>query len=384
VFGTTYGGGIAGEGVAFELIRTTADKYKYEVIYNFCEFRVQRCADGANPSGPLSLDRHGNLYGLNFEGGGNGQAYELAKTGTGGWTYRVLHQFWACVSCANGEAFPWGSLTYAGAAAGLPYDEVSPLYGVTQAYNYGSGGGQSGAVFALQPEEFGWREQALYYFCSQQYCADGGRPNPTIVEDYSGNLYGAIQEGGGTNYAGAVFKLSPDSGSWTKSNLYDFCSVGNCADGQGPSTTLAIDSSGTLYGGTAGGGASCSKYQAGGCGVAYQLVASTGTESVLHKFCKTDCADGFGPGGNVAVDSQGDVFGTTWNGGDFTNESTGGGTVVRIHRGKTFVLHQFCGQTDCVDGSEPISLMRDPSGRLFGVTVAGGANNKGVVFELTP
>lgn len=374
-YGTTFSGGAGGKGVIFELARTKRGHYRYTVLYDFC--LLSQCADGRNPSGPLILDGNGNLYGLTANGGtqGGGAAFELVKSGAG-WSLQVLYSFCAEQNCADGE-LPTGGLTYTGASAGQPYDGSSPLYGVT---GFGGISQGYGTVFVLQPGGNGWQEQVAYAFCAQQYCADGAFPTSTPVMDSSGNLYGVTQEGG-TQYDGVAFELSPNGPNWTYTNLYSFCTQQSCAGGQSPDTGLAIDSSGTLYGGTAYGGYSCS-YGNLGCGVIFQLVPGTAQESVVHAFCETDCSDGYYPSGNVLVDSKGHVFGTTFYGGDFANLSGGAGTVVEIRRGKTIVLHQFCAETACTDGSGPDSLTLDPTGRLFGTTNAGGATNNGLIFQL--
>jgi hypothetical protein len=47
------------------------------------------------------------------------------------------------------------------------------------------------------------------------------------------------------------------------------------------------------------------------------------------------------------------------------------------------VLHGFCAQRNCPDGSDPTSdLIRDQHGNLYGTAISGGANGAGVVFEL--
>ena len=49
------------------------------------------------------------------------------------------------------------------------------------------------------------------------------------------------------------------------------------------------------------------------------------------------------------------------------------------------VLHTFCSEANCADGSNPLAaLVRDSSGNLFGTTRNGGAAQDGVIFELSP
>ncbi|HTT84961.1 MAG TPA: choice-of-anchor tandem repeat GloVer-containing protein [Rhizomicrobium sp.] len=370
IFGTAPGGKF-GAGQAFELIRAVNNQYTYRDIYDFCHLK-NYCLDGGYP-GPLVLDSHGNLYGVAEVGGmGWGEAFELMPAGNS-WQLRRLYSFCSRPKCADG-VFPVGPFTYAGAAAGQPYDGKSPLYGMT----FGDGSNYEANAFELQPAGSTWQEQVIQDFCNDGNCADYEVPGFVLVADGSGDLYGTLQTDS-SGRDGSVFELSPNGDNWTYSTTYNFCSQPNCADGELPSTTLALDSSGSLYGGTQLGGYACKND--GGCGVVYQLGAGS-QESVLHTFCTTDCFDGYSPVGYVFLDAAGNVYGTALNGGNFTYNSEGGGTTFEIHDGQFLLLHQFCNQAHCADGSKPTSLIRDPSGKLFGVAGAGGAHNQGAIFEI--
>ena len=73
--------------------------------------------------------------------------------------------------------------------------------------------------------------------------------------DTAGNLYGTTYEGGGFGF-GSVFKLIPSGGSWTYTSLHNFCANGwPCSDGAFPPSGLALDSEGNFYGTTSDGGA---------------------------------------------------------------------------------------------------------------------------------
>ena len=67
-----------------------------------------------------------------------------------------------------------------------------------------------------------------------------------------------LEEGGAYNF-GSVFKLTPGSGGWTYTSLHDFCAGGYpCSDGAFPFGGVALDTDGNLYGTTAAGGTSYS------------------------------------------------------------------------------------------------------------------------------
>ena len=72
-----------------------------------------------------------------------------------------------------------------------------------------------------------WHEKVLYSF---QGGADGAGPAGGVVFDKQGNLYGATQQGGGTNCSpmaacGTVYQLSPPAKQgdpWTETLLHVF------------------------------------------------------------------------------------------------------------------------------------------------------------------
>src|SRR5271167_1324265 len=97
--------------------------------------------------------------------------------------------------------------------------------------------------------------------------------------------------------------------------------------------------------------------------------AQTYSESVLHTF--TGPPDGAGPQEGVVEDTQGNLYGTTFYGGDSAcNAPDGCGTVFKlalpIPPSTTWtetVLHSFTGTGG--DGAEPwVDLVRDAKGNL--------------------
>jgi uncharacterized repeat protein (TIGR03803 family) len=94
-----------GCGVVFRLVPAGASSQE-SVLHSFC--RKPDCADGRYPSGGVTLDSFGNLFGVTEFGGGNdidlygdggGIVYELSGT-----SLKVLHRFCALTACADGEA----------------------------------------------------------------------------------------------------------------------------------------------------------------------------------------------------------------------------------------------------------------------------------------
>jgi uncharacterized repeat protein (TIGR03803 family) len=136
-------------------------------------------------------------------------------------------------------------------------DSVGSLYGTTR------DGGLNGAgiVYKLEPGQSAgnsgtWSQTVLYNFCSQIYCDDGGGPyRSALIIDAAGNLYG-ISDDGGPRHDGAIFQLSPNqtAGGWVYRLLYTFCSEAWCLDGFLPRSGLTLDAAGNLYGTTFYGG----------------------------------------------------------------------------------------------------------------------------------
>ncbi len=189
---------------------------------------------------------------------------------------------------------------------------------------------------------------------------DGNLPVGGVAIDGSGNIYGTANQGGTYGY-GTIWELSA-SGSF--SVLYSF--TGN-DDGGNPTGGIALDGLGNLYGTTNSGGT-------GGGGTIWQ-VTTLGAFNLLYGFSGN--ADGGNPYGGVALDSSGNLYGTTYSGG-----SGNSGTVWQVTTGGTFsTLYSF---TDGSDGGFPYGgVAVDVSGNLYGTASAGGDSDCGTVWKLT-
>jgi uncharacterized repeat protein (TIGR03803 family) len=105
--------------------------------------------------------------------------------------------------------------------------------------------------------------------------------------------------------------------------------------------------------------------------------AHSQTESVLHSFAAND-SYGYNPYSGFAVDTLGNLYGTNYVGG-----ATGYGTVFSVTKsGTVALLHNFAR----TDGASPYlsEMVRDKAGNLYGTTTAGGLNDLGTVFQVTP
>ncbi len=136
----------------------------------------------------------------------------------------------------------------------------------------------------------------------------------------------------------------------------------------GTGAGLTRDKEGNLYGTTFNGGDETGNCGSSGCGVVFKLDAA-GKETVLHAF--TGPPDGYYPAAAMVRDEEGNLYGTTSFGG---SASLPAGTVFKLDpAGKETVLYSFTGGAD---GNTPgAGVIRDEAGNLYGTTLAGGGSN---------
>jgi uncharacterized repeat protein (TIGR03803 family) len=166
--------------------------------------------------------------------------------------------------------------------------------------------------------------------------------------------------------------LMASSAAQTYTVLYKF--TGNTSQGPEPGGPLVLDSAGNLYGTTFfGGDYTCDSPL--GCGTVFRLNAAGKLASV-----SLNGSDGQGPVGGVLLDNVGNAFGTASTGGDLNcNSGAGCGTVYKVNRsGVLSAFYTFTGP----DGDQPLGGLITMGGKLFGVTGEGGSNNQGTVFSL--
>lgn len=185
--------------------------------------------------------------------------------------------------------------------------------------------------------------------------ATGTSPQGALVVDAQGNFYGTNSQGG-ANGCGTVFELTRDQ----VIDLYDF----TCGeDGGHPVGTLLL-SGGNLYGTTPE-----SVFEISG-----------GEESTLYYF------GAVGVGDTVAMDSQGNLYGTTelsGTGYECDHRTHPCGTFWELSGGTLITLHNFCQSAGCDDGSYPLHGAVIDAGVVYGTTSAGGGMGYGTVFSYT-
>jgi uncharacterized repeat protein (TIGR03803 family) len=249
---------------------------------------------------------------------------------------------------------------------------------------------------------------------------DGATPYAGLVQAVNGNLYGTTSAGGAFNN-GTVFKITPTG---TLTTVYNFCAQSGCPDGASPYATLVQATNGNLYGTTSGGGAN-------GGGTVFKITLN-GRLTTLYSFCSQGgCTDGQGPNHALIQASNGNLYGTTFQGGansvgtvfkitpsgtwtklhDFGSSNDGSspegdlveatdgnlygtthlggdnddGTVFKMTLGGTLTtVYRFCAQSGCLDGAKPdAGLVQGADGKLYGTTFSGGVNALGTVFKIT-
>ena len=194
---------------------------------------------------------------------------------------------------------------------------------------------------------------------------NGANPLGNLVMDAQGNLYGTTAFGG-ANGLGTVFEISGATHALTTIATF------NGTNGQSP-TGLSIDAQGNLYGTTTLGGA-------GTQGTAFEIAAGSNAITTLATFNTTN---GAGPMGGLVRDAQGNLYGITSTAGPGTQ-----GTVFEIAAG-THTLSTIA-TFNYTNGANPVAgLTIDAQGNLYGTTLNGGPGGSGfgagdgTVFEIS-
>jgi uncharacterized repeat protein (TIGR03803 family) len=389
LYGMTGKGGLNDKGVLFEYNPTNDDFVKRVDLAN---------VDGSYPTGSLVQTSNGKLYGTTLYGGDNGQG--------------CIFEFDLSTGSAT-KKFEFNS----------PVDGINPVKGLTLASNgklYGNtiegGTKDKGIIFEYDPANSIYKKKVDF--------GDGNTadtPFSTLTLSSNGKLYGTTSSGGFGQ--GNIFEYDPITSSF--SSEHDF-SASVSSDGQLPfGTSLIMATNGKLYGMTTFGG----KFAAG---VLFEYDLSN--RKYTKKFDFALHSNGFSPYGSLTRSSiSKKLYGLTISGGihnrgvlfeydpatkvylkkiDFDGITSGGyfyngSNIIESANGKFYwcgygglnalgaiyefdpidgkITTRFDFQIGATSGFNPYGdLLLATNGKLYGVTLNGGTNDRGVLFEFDP
>ena len=279
-------------------------------------------------------------------------------------TFTVLHAF---------TDAPDGNLPNA-----IIRDAKGNIYGTTAAGGIlgcaNDGQAECGTIFEVDTHG---NETVLYRFTG---FSDGSGPVAAPVQDAAGNLYGTTEGNGATNSPSTVFKLDK-SGQLTVLHTFDT----GFANGGSADSPLVLDKEGNLYGTAPLGGDDQCGSNGNGCGIVFK-VDTKGKFSVIHTFTGPFNGDGWQPEGGLVIDHAGNLYGSTYLGGDRNcGFALGCGVVFKVDTsGKYTLLHRF---TRLAEGRYPLGLIQDSAGNLYGWAASAGDlkcdfDGCGTIFEV--
>jgi len=345
------------------------------VLYTFPFIGPQ----GSAPEAELIQGADGNFYGTTFDGGtgqcsngsiviGCGTIYSIAPSGV----ETVLFNFTYDADTNSSVNGIWPT-------AGLVQGPDGSFYGTAQ-----SGGNNQavcnavdgcGTIFRITSKGV---FSLLHQFCSNQ-CSDGsiegGQPVGRLLLASDGNFYGVTIEGGFFSQ-GTVYRITP-SGKITI--LYYFNGNENGAtDGLNPAAGLIEGKDGNLYGTTQFGGLD-------GAGGTIFKMTKGGVETILHNWVRNgngDFPDGSQPRGALIQASDGNFYGTTYF------SSNGGipvlGTLFRLTRDNVFTKLYDFNLNNTYSGIGPgAGVIQASDGNLYGTTTEGGSSDFGTLYQST-
>jgi uncharacterized repeat protein (TIGR03803 family) len=318
-----HGASIIGGGI----LRVNLDGTGYKKLVDFTGTNGSLCG------GTLTLS-NGVIYGMTTEGGTNNRGV-VFRVDTTGSNFSKLLDF----NGTNGSG-PQGGLILS--------DSI--LYGMT----YRGGAEDSGCIFKIRIDGTGYTR--LYDFGG---IADGSNPTGSLLLD-NGVLYGMTSTGGSSNM-GCIFAFNLTDSTYTK--LHNF--TGGLNDGRTPYGSLRMKDN-ILYGLTNYGGQLNQGFlfKINKDGSAFTKIL--GFSSTIH---------GKNPQGNVTI--IGDKLYCMASGGGTTPY----GTIIQIKTDGTGFAKMFDFDST-KNGRQPRGTMVLINANLYGVTLAGGSEDHGVIFKI--
>ncbi len=364
-------------GAAAFFAPTRADAQGESIVHTFTPDDQATFGDGT--SGPFVQGTDGTLYGsIPYEEPGygpGGSIYKVLRSGN----IKLVHHFYQS-SIPNDSYAP----------SAIVFGKDGDLYGTT----LGGGTGEitdtttfgEGVFFKLTPA-------GAYTVLHNFTGLDGGYATGGFVQGPDGAFYG-VTLAGGTGYsnathsrgAGVAYRITPD-GHYTV--IHDF---GNSAATNGPTyleSPLLLGSDGMLYGVSQGGGTNQG-------GTVYKMTTS-GVVTILHSFANSTSAgtDPNAPDGPLTEFSPGMLYGVTFLGGAYGvgtlyKVATDGSSFTSAYD----FGYGIGGDSNPVsqEGEYPYgALTLGSDGNLYGATEEGGnftidqdGDSLGQVYQVTP
>ncbi len=330
LYGTTGSGGTgfpngADQGTIFKITPTGT----FTSLYSFTGG-----TDGGSPQTSMIQGIDGELYGVS-----NASAYRITLTGY----FHVVFNF----AAGSGGNYPDGEYP----EGPLVQEPNGKLYGMT---NFHGSAGQ-GNIFEVNPDGTGF--EAVYNFSGTDY----GNPITGLTLGQNGILYGSAQGGVPSGY-GIIFSFNTANNKLTV--LYN---VQISDDLENITSPLLLDSSGNIYGVSDDGGGPTGP----GDGCIFKFNGTSLT--TLYTF---DYDNGEYPTGSLIFGINGDILGTTQEGGYYAGEvyecNTAGTDLQPVYK---FVLPN--GNKE----SSPVLVTVD--GNTYGISPTGGLLGYGQIWELT-
>jgi uncharacterized repeat protein (TIGR03803 family) len=258
--------------------------------------------------------------------------------------------------CAHGDVtlttlVSFNATNGANPGAGLVQGKDGNFYGTTVV----GGANGYGSLFQLT------LSGTLATLISFDRTNNGANPGAALVQGSDDAFYGTTANGGGTNEAGTIFKVTTNG---TLTTLVSF----NGTDGSLPHAPLVQGQDGKFYGTTELGGTNQ-------VGTAFQMLTN-GTLTSLVSFDNNGYSP-YSPYAGLVQAADGNFYGATYLGG-----TNGHGAMFRLATNGTLTtLYSFTGGGD---GANPYAgLTQGADGMLYGTTFYGGTNGYGTVFRMT-
>ena len=264
-----------------------------------------------------------------------------------------MKRFYFQITIAFLILFSMPCIAQGGGPGGTPPPApVNELWGMTQR----GGPDDIGVIFKTDSEGNG--QTVVYNF---EYENPGINPDGSELFRASNDKFYGITRSGGANSQGVLFEYSPQNEIYTK--LIDFDGTnGRSSDG----STLVEANNGKIYGTTTWGGSSDN-------GVLFEFDINT---NVFTKRVDFNNSTGSHPISSLMLASNGKLYGMTSSGG-----ANGNGVIYEFDTITNTFSKKFDFDGSNTGGNPRGSLVEADNGKFYGMTLVGGNNNVGVLFE---